>query len=273
MIYRNGKKIGAIFRNGQSIGKIFRNGQLVWQKDNPALKRIKSIAVSIPAWGTVGRVEWESILRAVSPDVRNSYLDCIVKGVAMRLRGNGGTYKAGMEIISSLTGSAKLVITLPENVDISSDLIAVGQELSFVAKIPAVTHTPTYVYSNNSYTTSAFYQFEGAPFLSGSTFAVKVTARGSSSYELNADLTGAFTTSSPAVRSTGTASYLATVSKEYKDAEFEKMAKYSTSTYKKLLPSFYLSVSGAYSIKQEATLTTPACTLSRKYKILTIETD
>ncbi len=269
MIYRNGKKIGAVFRNSKAMSQVFRNGKLVYQKAKPEAKRVKSITVSLPAWGTVGRVEWESVLRAVPESISNYYLDVAINGVGVRLRGSGGRYKSVMEQGSSLK------INMPDNMFITTDELYVGQVLSFSAKVPSVTSKPTYIFSNNSYALSAFFQFENAPFFNGSKFTCSIGVNqlsGSATYTLNANLSGAFNDVSPAVKSVGSFSNTFSLGKEYKDSEFQKMATYGLATWLTLIPSFSMNISKGGHISKAATLTSPACTLSFKYKIISIET-
>lgn len=272
MIYRNGKKISAIYRNGKSIGQIFRNGKLVWQKAKPAAKRVKSITVSIPAWGTEGRIEWESIFRAIPKAIDNYYFDVAINGNGVRLRGNGGKFSSTVEWPATGT-TAKIVI--PDNLFVTTDEVYVGADISFTAKVPAVTSSPTYTNYVNDETIS--WQFENAPFFKGSGFATLAAFFWKpGTYTLNADLTGNATGTSGAVQASGTAESLGPISKEYSGADFTKMATYLTASKKKLIPSFYLSTKGGYiGVNDQSVVTSlgsPACSLAFKYKITSIET-
>ena len=262
MIYRNGKKMGAVFRNGKATSQLFRDGKLVWQKAKPEAKRVKSIKVSLPSWGTVGRIEWESILRAVPSDINGYYLDVMINGLGARLRGAGGRY-AGV-----LKGN---VIELPSNMFITTDELYAGMELSFESKLPSVTSEPTYKKSNSSYQSDAFYQFENAPFVNGSVFKANVDGNilRRPTWELKANLTGVNTELAPATTITG--SVIGGLWTEYKDKSFKTMAQWGTSTWMKFIPSFNikLSVSGKIS---NPTLVSPACNLTHRMKIISVET-
>lgn len=262
MIYRNGKKMGAVFRNGKAISKIFRDGKLVWQKAKPEAKRVKSIKVSLPSWGTVERIEWESILRAVPSDINGYYLDVTINGLGVRLRGAGGRYAGVLN---------DNVIELPSNMFITTDELYAGMELSFESKLPSITSEPTYKHSNSSYKKDAFYQFENAPFLNGSVFKANVTSSilKRPTWELKANLTGVNTELAPATTITG--SVLADLWTEYKDKSFKTMAQWGTGTWMKFIPSFNikLSVSGKIS---NPTLVSPACNLTHRMKIISVET-
>lgn len=262
MIYRNGKKMGALFLNGKATSQLFRDGKLVWQKAKPEAKRVKSIKVALPEWGTPERIEWESILRAVPADIRNYYLDAMVKGIGVRLRGYGGQH-AG-----KLSGET---IVLPDSLEVTTDDVYVGQVVSFVAKLPAVTSTPTYKHSTSSYKKDAFYQFENAPFLNGSVFKADVTGSvlKRPTWELKADLTGANASLAPAHTITGTV--LGGLWMEYKDQAFRTMAKGGTAFWKTLKPSFYITLSASGKISNP-TLTSPESRLTFKFKIKQIET-
>lgn len=262
MIYRNGKKMGAVFRNGKATSQLFRDGKLVWQKAKPEAKRVKSIKVSLPSWGTVGRIEWESILRAVPSDINGYYLDVMINGLGARLRGAGGRY-AGV-----LKGN---VIELPSNMFITTDKLYAGMELSFESKLPSVTSEPTYKHSLDSYRSQAFYQFANAPFLNGSVFKAYVNGRvlGHPTWELKADLTGANTTVAPVHTITGRVSGGLMV--EYKDQAFEAMAKGGTAFWQTLKPSFYITLSASGTISNP-TLVSPACNLTHRMKIISVET-
>ena len=262
MIYRNGKKIKAIFRNGKAISKIFRNGELIWQKAKPEAKRVKSIKVSLPLWGTVERIEWESILRAVPSDINGYYLDVTINGLGVRLRGAGGRY-AG--ILSDN------VIELPSSMFITTDELYAGMELSFESKLPSVTSEPTYKKSNSSYQSDAFYQFEDAPFVDGSKFEVTIpTARlFKTTWEVKANITGVYTELSPAVTSNGNTT--SGISVEYKDKDFRTMAQYGTDTWMTFNPSFYIKLKKSMKLTKP-TLVSPACHLSHRMKIISVET-
>jgi hypothetical protein len=262
MIYRNGKKIKAIFRNGKAISKIFRNGELIWQKDKPEAKRVKSIRVSLPLWGTPERIEWESIFRAVPKDISGYYLDVTLKGVGVRLRGAGGRYTG------TIDGN---IIELPSNLLITTDELYSGLELSFEAKLPSVTSEPTYKKSNSSYQSDAFYQFEDAPFVDGSKFEVTIpTARlFKTTWEVKANITGVNTELAPAKVSSGNTT--SGIYVEYKDKDFRTMAQYGTATWMTFNPSFYVKLKKAMKITKP-TLVSPACHLSHRMKIISVET-
>lgn len=262
MIYRNGKKIGAIFRNGKAIGKIFRNGKLVWQKAKPEAKRVKSIKVSLPLWGTVERIEWESILRAVPSDINGYYLDVAINGLGVRLRGVGGRYTGVL---------SDNVIELPVNMFITTDELYAGMELSFESKLPSVTSEPTYKKSNSSYQNDAFYQFENAPFVDGSKFEVTIpTARlFKTTWEVKANITGVNTELSPAKVSSGNTT--SGVYVEYKDKDFRTMAQYGTGTWMTFNPSFYIKLKKSMKLTKP-TLVSPACNLTHRMKIISVET-
>lgn len=268
MIYRNGKKISAIFRNGKAISKIFRDGKLIWQKDKPEAKRVKSIKVSLPSWGTVERVEWESILRAVPRDINGYYLDVTINGLGVRLRGNGGRY------VGEVEGD---IIHMPDNLFVTTDDLYVGQVLSFSAKTPSVTSSPTNVRRGSTY---AYYEFSDAPFFNGSKFAVTASITGGIatlnrfvSYTLEASLVNStLANEDPSVRSKGSFKRSLSLSKVYEDDNFEKMATYQTNLFMQLNPSFHFVISSDGSISKSATLTSPACDLYHKCKITRIET-
>lgn len=266
MIYRNGKRIGAIFRNGQSIGKIFRNGKLVWQKDKPVSKRIKSITVALPEWGTVGRIEWESILRAVTADARNYYLDATIRGVGVRVRGYGGNH------VAEMSGER---IALPESLKVTTDDLYVGQVVSFVARTPAVTSEPTYKRSNSSYQTSAMYEFATAPFLPGSSICVKfkqspLHASKPIKWTIKGNLNGVnMADIAPAVTTSGSGGTSAEV--VYADKDYTAMATYGTGTWLTLNPSFIVT-RNAGGLISKVTLQSPESRLTYKFKIKKIET-
>lgn len=271
MIYRNGKKKSAVYRNGKSIGHIFRNGKLVWQKAKPAAKRVKSVTVSIPAWGTVGRIEWESIFRAVPKVIDNYYCDVTLNGNGVRLRGNGGKHSSTVEWATS-GNTAK--ITVPDSLFLTTDEMYVGLELPFSAKVPSVTKTPTYTDKIDS--KNVFLQFAEVPFFNGTLFKINVMiSRGDATLTAKADLTGASTKASPAVQTSVSKSGMGVLylDKEYKDADFTKMATHKTAEQKKLIPSFYVNLTTPVgSMVGGRELVSPACSLAFKYKITSIET-
>lgn len=266
MIYLNGKKISAIFRNGQSIGKIFRNGELVWQKAKPEAKRVKSISLSLPMWGTPERIEWESILRAVPKDISNYYLDVMVKGVGVRLRGYGGKH------VAELSGE---VIELPESLEVTAEDVYAGQVVTVIAKVPAVMSEPTYKYSDNSFQTSATYEFADAPFLPGSSLRVELkTSNIVSLPKLNWHIDGCLNGSTmagiaPAVTKSGGAS--SSVEVVYTGDDYKAMTSYGTDTWMTLTPAFYIKRSSGGKIGK-VTLQSPECRLTYKFKIKKIET-
>ena len=268
MIYRNGKKMGAVFRNGKATSQLFRNGKLVWQKAKPVAKRVKSITVSVPAWGTVERIELESIFRAVPENISNYYLDVTLNGVGVRLRGSGGRYKS---IIENAPTSSKLEIVVPDNLFLATDDVYVGQSLTFSAKVPSVTSEPTYKNSNSSYKQDAFYQFENAAFVNGSVFKANVSGSvlSKTTWELKANLTGVLP--SVAAASTLTGSIIGGLFMEYKDKAFETMARFGTETWMVLKPSFYIKLSSTGKIS-EPTLVSPACNFTHSMKIISVET-
>lgn len=271
MIYRNGKKISAVYRNGKSIGHIFRNGKLVWQKAKPAAKRVKSVTVSIPAWGTVGRIEWESIFRAVPKVIDNYYCDVTLNGNGVRLRGNGGKHSSTVEWATS-GNTAK--ITVPDSLFLTTDEMYVGLELPFSAKVPSVTKTPTYTDEIDN--KNVFLQFAGAPFFNGTLFTIAAMGNGNRTLTVKADLTGASTKASPAVQTSASKDGMSMLflEKEYKDADFTKMATHKTAEQKKLIPSFYVNLvyQRTGSITGSRKLVSPACSLAFKYKITSVET-
>lgn len=269
MIYRNGKKIGAIFRNGQSIGKIFRNGKLVWQKAKPVTKRVKSITVALPDWGTPERIEWESILRAVPANIRNFYLDALVNGIGVRLRGYGGQH------VGELSGET---VVLPDSLEVTTDDVYVGQVVSFVAKVPAVTSEPTFKSSSDSFRTSATYEFENAPFFPGSSIRVEQKLpsglagqlAGNIKWKIKGSLVnGTFATMSPSVESSGSGGQSAVV--VYTGAGYKAMATYGMATWMTVKPSFHITRSSVGKIGK-VTLQSPESRLTYKFKIKRIET-
>lgn len=266
MIYRNGQKIGAVFRNGPAISQGFRNGSLVWQKAKPEAKRVKAITVSLPEWGTVERVEWESILRAVPDAIRNYYLDALVKGVGIRLRGSGGTN------VGTLSGEK---IVLPDNFIVTTDDVYVGQTVSFVAKVPAVTSDYTRKSSSSSYRTDATYEFENAPFFLGSSLNVELkTSRFIASSGLKwtikgSLINGTFAEISPSVTKSGSGGKSAKV--VYTGDDYKAMATHGIATWMTVRPSFYITRSSGGTIGK-VTLQSPESRLSYKFKIKKIET-
>ena len=272
MIYRNGKKIGAIFRNGKAISKIFRNGKLVWQKAKPETKRVKSITVSIPAWGTVERVEWESIFRAVPEGISNYYLDVTINGVGVRLRGSGGRYKS---ILAQSSGGSSLEIAMPENIFLTTDDLYVGQALSFSAKVPAVTSDYTMKSSSSSYRTDATYEFENAPFFPGSSINVELkisrlyASRGLKWTIKGSLISGTFAEITPSITKSGSGGKSAKV--VYTGDDYKAMATYEMATWMAVRPSFYITRSTGGTIGK-VTLQSPESKLSYKFKITSIET-
>lgn len=267
MIYRNGKKISAIFRNGKAISKIFRDGKLVWQKAKPEAKRVKAIKVSLPSWGTVERIEWESTLRAVPRDINGYYLDVMINGLGVRLRGNGGRYASEVE------GDT---IYIPDNLFVTTDDLYVGQVLSFSAKTPSVTSSPTRVTKGSTYVD---YEFSDAPFLNGSEFSTTARINSisfinrSQAYTLGASLIDTtMAAASPSVLSKGSFVRTLALSKVYKDGDFEKMVTNQIAQFFVVNPSFRLKISKYASISKNATLTAPACDFNYKCKISRIET-
>lgn len=262
MIYRNGKKMGAVFRNGKATSQLFRDGKLVWQKAKPEAKRVKSIKVSLPLWGTIERIEWESILRAVPSDINGYYLDVTINGLGVRLRGAGGRHTGVL---------SDNIIELPSNMFITTDELYAGMELTFDSKLPSVTSEPTYKKSNSSYKQDAFYQFENAPFVNGSVFKANVTGSvlKKTTWTLKANLTGVLPNTAPA--STLTGSIIGGLWMEYKYKAFETMAQFGTDTWMVLKPSFYIKLSTAGKISKP-TLVSPACNLTHRMKIISVET-
>ena len=276
MIYRNGKKVGAIFRNGQAISKVFRNGNLVWQKDSAEAKRIKSISVTLPEWGTVKRAEWESVLRALPEGIRGYSLVAVIRGVAVRLLGYGAT-PAG-----ELAGDT---ITLPSNLYISSNDVHVGQSVSFVAKVPSVTSEPTYQHSNDSFKSYGFFLFKTAPFLPGSKLTVSLTPQKSSS---SWTIEGSCGQARPEDLATGKNSYVVKTSgsysaptsstpeqltKEvtYSGEDYVKMVTHNTDFWLILEPRFAISASGLSRIGP-VTLHSPESNLAFNFIIRKITT-
>lgn len=275
MIYRNGKKIGAIFRNGKAISKIFRNGKLFWQKAKPEAKRVKSITVRIPDWGTVERVEWESIFRAVPEGISNYYLDVTINGVGVRLRGSGGRYKS---ILGQSSGGSTLKIAMPENMFLTTDDLYVGQALSFSAKVPAVTSDYTMKASSSSYRTDAVYEFENAPFFPGSSINVELkTAMTPSTRGLKWTIKGSLINGTlvriqPSVTNSGSGvKSTKSVKVVYTGDDYKAMATYEIATWMTIRPSFYITRSSGGTISK-ATLQSPESSLSYKFKITSIET-
>ena len=261
--------MGAVFLNGKATSQLFRDGKLVWQKDKPVAKRVKSITVALPEWGTVERIEWESILRAVPADIRNFYLDALVNGIGVRLRGYGGQH------VGELSGET---VVLPDSLEVTTDDVYVGQVVSFVAKVPAVTSEPTLKSSKDSFKTSATYEFENAPFFPGSSIIftqklpsglasglagkIKWTIRGSL-------VSGTFAKISPSVERSGGGGQTAVVA--YTGAAYKAMATYGIATWMTVRPSFHITRSGVGKIGN-VTLRSPESRLTYKFKIKRIET-
>ena len=261
----NGKKIGAIFRNGKAISQVFRNGKLVWQKAKPVAKRVKSITVALPEWGTPERIEWESILRAVPADIRNYYLDAMVKGIGVRLRGNGGKYTA------ELSGET---IVLTDGPEVSTDEVYVGMAVSFIANVPAVKSSPTYKKSDSSYRVGGRYEFEGAPFMRGSSLSVAFSSAKFVSAKVKwtvyGNLLSADTAKTePAVTVEGRDKSEAKV--VYSGENYDAMASFGTAAAGDFRPSFHVNRSEGGKIGA-VTLHSPACRLTYKFKIKQIET-
>lgn len=134
MIYRDGNKISAVYHNGKPISKIFRDGKLVWQKNTLVGKRVKSITVRLPAWGTMEYQYWQAGLWLVGTSTSGYYIDASVKGRGIRLRGAGGSLKG------SISGS-KFVI--PEEAALTTDDISVGNTVQVTIKSPSKTYAAT----------------------------------------------------------------------------------------------------------------------------------
>jgi hypothetical protein len=265
MIYRNGKKIKAIFRNGKAISKIFRNGELIWQKDKPEAKRVKSIRVSLPLWGTPERIEWESILRAVPSDINGYYLDVTINGSGVRLRGAGGRHAGVL---------SDNVIELPSSVFVTTDELYAGMELSFESKLPSVTSEPTYKKSDSSYRIGGRYEFEKAPFVRGSSLRVSLPTGflgGSKvAWTVYSNLLSADTAKEePAVTKSGRDKSTAEV--VYSGDDYKAMASFGTATSEAFCPSFHVNRSEGGKIGN-VTLKTPACSISLRMKIISVET-
>ena len=272
MIYRNGKKIGAVFRNGKATSQLFRNSKLVWQKGAGEAQRIKSVAVSLPKWGTVERAKWESVLRALPADIRNYSLVAVIRGVPVRLRG------VGVTPTGELDGGT---ITLPSNIYIDSSDVQVGQAVTFTAKVPAVTSEPTYQHSNDSFQSYGYFMFKTAPFLPGSKLIVKLKPKRSfavrASWTISASC-GVTTGGSYAVQTSGAysanlANILPQLTHEvvYSDEDYKKMVTHNTSFWQVMEPNFEIDASGILQIGP-VTLESPESELSFKLKIRKIET-
>lgn len=273
MIYRNGKKIGALFRNGNSVSKAFRNGKLVWQKDEPEAKWVKSITVALPQWssGRKNRVVWESILRSLSRTTSGYFLDVTIKGIGVRLLGAGSNYEG---TLGSST-STNVKITMPSNLTITTDDVHVGQSLSFAAKLPSVTKSPSSKSSSDSYKTRAAYKFANAPFMTGSKLVITYTSASSlqiPNLTVYGNCRGDATNGKPYVAKSTTgkrSSADQTFTITYSGTDYDTIVTQSVPGDKCF--ACYVQAERTKSIKK-AVLTSPASTPKLTLKITSIET-
>lgn len=261
MIYRNGKKISALFRNGKDIKQAFRNGKLVWQKARPeeGTKRVKSITISIPAWGNVERIYWLSAFRAINEKQIGCYVDALISGVGIRLDGNGGKYKgevSGREII------------FPSNLLVNTEDVYVGMNVKVTAKYPSITQKSSSKSSTRAY-------FHGAALIPASSITLKrnsvpaLTSIRGVRANVYSTLTGSVSPTAKALFKTAK-STKTTYSFKYSSQDIKTMETYrGTSTV--FEPSFYVDFSHDARFK-DITLTIPAWTHTFNLKITKITT-
>ena len=135
MIYRDGKKIGALYRDGKAITKAFRDGKLVWQKAGAqTAKKIKSVTVEIPSWKTIDGLYWKCGLQLVGASSSGYYIDASIRGRGIRLRGTGGS------TVGTLNGNK---IEIPETANLTTDDVSIGQNVPISIKAPSKSYAAT----------------------------------------------------------------------------------------------------------------------------------
>jgi hypothetical protein len=271
MLYKGNNKIGKVYLGDTSIGKIYLGDELVYQKEKPAPKRVKSVTISLPAWGNAERVWWESVPRAVKDTSSGYYLDITIGGVGFRLRGKGGSKRATLSVSST---TAK--ITLPDNVVITEDKVYSGMSLSLTTKMPPTTSKATYTSSNDSYKKHATFWFDNAPFIPGTKLKGHVTRRRigdtATSVTIEASLTGGFP-NTPVIKSTHALSDGTRFEeKSYNASEFQKLATHGVSYLVTFAPLFIFTTNGNATIGKDPTLVTPEATHKFSMKVTKVET-
>lgn len=258
-------KIGKVYLGDTAIGKIYLGDELVYQKEKPTPKRVKSITVAVPAWGSTERVWLESISRAVKDTSNGYYLDVTIGGVGFRLLGGGGNKRA------TLSGGT---ITLPDNVVISESDISEGQGLTFSSKIPSTTTPATYKYSTDSYTKHAYYEFAGAPFIPNSKIKIKVAAkRIASELTLKTKLHGGTWAESTGIKDVVfVTSAMLFKERDYKEEDFITLSSAGMSYWKQLKPTFQVEATNDMRIDSAPTLVTPEASHKFTLKVTKIET-
>lgn len=270
MLYKGNDKIGKVYLGDTSIGKIYLGDELVYQKEKPAPKRVKSVTIALPAWGNAERVWWESVPRAVKDTSSGYYLDITIGGVGFRLRGKGGSKRAALSV-----GSTTAKITLPDNVVITDDKVYSGMSLSLTTKMPSTTNKATYKYSNSSYGRDAFYRFDNAPFIPNTMLKANIVApRWTSRLKVESKLTSTASTTTSVL--TTEINMLTTLGLDmyiYTEDRFKELAVNNVlATWKELKPSVYLTAADGMNVKTEPTLVTPEATHKFSMKVTKVET-
>lgn len=265
MLYKGNDKIGKVYLGDTAIGKIYFGNELVYQKEKPAPKRVKSITVAVPAWGSTERVWLESISRAVKDTSSGYYLDVTIGGVGFRLLGGGGNRRATL---------SRGTITLPDNVVISESDVSEGQGLTFSSKMPSITTPATYKYSNDSYTKYAYYEFAGAPFIPNSKIKTRVAAkRIASELTLKTKLHGGTWTETTGIKDGAfVTSSMPFTERVYTEEDFVTLSSAGMSYWKELKLTFQIEATNEMRIDSVPTLVTPEASHKFTLKVTKIET-
>lgn len=269
MLYMGNEKIGKVYLGDTAIGKIYLGDKLVYQKEKPAPKRVKSVTISLPAWGNAERVWWESVPRAVKDTSSGYYLDITIGGVGFRLRGKGGSKRATLSV-----GSTTAKITLPDNVVITDDKVYSGMSLSLTTKMPSTTTPTTHKNSTDSYTKHAYYEFAGAPFIPNSKIKIKVLAkRIASELTLKTKLHGGTWAESTGIKDVVfVTSAMLFKERVYKEEDFITLSSAGMSYWKELKPTFQVEATNDMRIDSAPTLVTPEATHKFTMKVTKVET-
>ena len=204
-------------------------------------------------------------LRAIPDSITGYYIDALVAGVGVRLRGGGGRYKAEVK-------DGEIVI--PSNLLINDEDVYVGMNVKITAKFPATSKTYTSRSSTDSYRTNATYLFADAPFVEGSSVVLSYAIKhilGKTYYSVAyATLNGTVSNSSTAIYSAHKHGFGGPLSRSV-SLPFDEMVNYKMEGTGNFVPAVLhvLSSSGALN---GAILKTPACNHTFDFKITKITT-
>lgn len=271
MIYSNGKKIGALYINGKKIDKAYQNGKLVWQQKRE-VKRVTEIYLDLPDWPSMQRLYLESSIKSVGANSSNGYIDFNIAGRNVRARGAGGAFRGELDrhVDYSRSGKNTWKLTLPSNLLLTTEDLAIGDKLTLQINAPAVTDEPFYIDSANF--SKGFAIFEESPFLPNSKLILipSGSAR-QTNWKVDFMLTGGVRDNNYISKQFSTYSNNKGWEVEYTEEDVQQAMSY-LSSIDEISPTFWIERLSGSALIGGVKLSTPALQYSNTMKIIKLAT-